>query len=42
MRETSLERATLVTFREEGSTSVDGRTVRIVPAWRWLLEPASV
>jgi predicted AAA+ superfamily ATPase len=42
MRETSLERATLVTLREEGSTSVDGRTVRIVPAWRWLLEPAAL
>ena len=38
MRETSCERATLVTLREEGSTDIAGRPVRIVPAWRWLLE----
>jgi len=39
MRETSCERGTLVTMREEGSLDVAGRPVRIVPAWRWLLEP---
>ncbi len=39
MRETSCERATLVTLREEDSVEIAGRTVRIVPAWRWLLEP---
>lgn len=40
MKETSCERATLVTLREEGSAEIGGHTVRIVPAWRWLLEPA--
>ena len=39
MRETSCERATLVTLREEGAADLAGHTVRIVPAWRWLLEP---
>jgi predicted AAA+ superfamily ATPase len=39
MRETSCERATLVTLREEGAADLAGRPVRIVPAWRWLLEP---
>ncbi len=41
MTETSCERATLVTLREEGSVTVAGNPVRIVPAWRWLLEPDS-
>jgi predicted AAA+ superfamily ATPase len=41
MKETACERATLVTLREEGTADLAGRTVRIVPAWRWLLEPAS-
>jgi predicted AAA+ superfamily ATPase len=40
MTETSCERATLVTLREEDSTQIAGRPLRIVPAWRWLLEPA--
>lgn len=39
MRETRCERATLVTLRDEGSAEIGGHTVRIVPAWRWLLEP---
>jgi len=39
MTETACERAVLVTLREEGSVVVAGRPVRIVPAWRWLLEP---
>ena len=39
MKETACEKATVVTLREEGSAEVGGRTVRIVPAWRWLLEP---
>ncbi|HEY2291243.1 MAG TPA: ATP-binding protein [Thermoanaerobaculia bacterium] len=39
MKETACERATLVTLREEGSIEVAGHPVRIVPAWRWLLEP---
>jgi uncharacterized protein len=41
MQETSCERATLVTLREEGSAEMAGRQVRTVPAWRWLLEPAT-
>ncbi len=40
--ETSCERASLVTLRDEGSVEVAGRTVRIVPAWRWALEEARV
>jgi uncharacterized protein len=39
MQEVSCERATLVTLREEGSLDLGGRPLRIVPAWRWLLEP---
>ena len=39
LRETSCERATVVTLREEGSLQIGDRPVRIVPAWRWLLEP---
>ncbi len=39
MEEHGLDRATLITLREEGTVDVDGgRLVRIVPAWRWLLE----
>jgi uncharacterized protein len=37
--ETSCERATVVTLREESSLSIGGRPTRIIPAWRWLLEP---
>jgi uncharacterized protein len=39
MTENACGRAILVTLREEGSVVVAGRPVRIVPAWRWLLEP---
>jgi predicted AAA+ superfamily ATPase len=39
MRETSCEQAVVVTLREEGTVELGGRPVRIVPAWRWLLEP---
>jgi hypothetical protein len=39
MTETACERVAQVTLREEGSVVVAGRPVRIVPAWRWLLEP---
>jgi uncharacterized protein len=39
MEEMACEGATLVTVREEGSVTVAGHPVRIVPAWRWLLEP---
>lgn len=41
MQETACERATLVTLREESSLEIGGRPLRIVPAWRWLLEPES-
>src|SRR3954470_811482 len=37
MKETACQTATLVTLREEGSVTVGGYPVRIVPAWRWLL-----
>jgi uncharacterized protein len=39
MKETSCERATVVTLREESTVDLGGRSVRIIPAWRWLLEP---
>ena len=42
MKETACEKATVITLREEGSAEVGGRTVRIVPAWRWLLEPGEL
>ena len=41
LTETSCESATLVTLREEGTVTVGGSSVRIVPAWRWMLEPLS-
>ncbi len=41
MAETGCERAILVTLREEGSVEVAGQPVRIVPAWRWMLEPGA-
>jgi predicted AAA+ superfamily ATPase len=39
LKETGCEQATLVSLREEGSAEIGGRPIRIVPAWRWLLEP---
>ncbi len=38
MDETNVERAVLVTMATDGVEQVGGRTVRVVPAWRWLLE----
>ena len=38
MKGMGLERATLVTLREEGRERLEGGEVRIVPAWRWFLE----
>ncbi len=38
MEEREIERGTLITLREEGSIDLAGRPVRLVPAWRWLLE----
>lgn len=40
MTETEIDRATLVTLRDEGSVELAAGTVRIVPAWKWFLEPA--
>ena len=39
LRETACETATVITLREEGLAEAEGRKVRIVPAWRWLVEP---
>lgn len=39
MMETACERATLITLRTESNVEIAGQPVRIVPAWRWLLEP---
>jgi hypothetical protein len=38
MTETGLDRGEIVTLREEGTVKTDAGTIRIVPAWRWLLE----
>jgi predicted AAA+ superfamily ATPase len=38
MAETGLDRGEIVTLREEGSVKTDAGIIRIVPAWRWLLE----
>lgn len=38
MTETGLDRGEIVTLREEGTMKTDAGTIRIVPAWRWLLE----
>lgn len=38
IKETGAENATIVTLRDEGSAEVEGLQIRIVPAWRWLLE----
>ncbi len=39
MEETGIEQATLVTLHEEGNAELATGTARIVPAWRWFLEP---
>jgi hypothetical protein len=38
MAETGITTATIVTLSDEGEEDVSGRRIRIVPAWRWLLE----
>lgn len=40
MSEIGVEHATLVTLNDEETVRLAGGTVRIVPAWRWFLEPA--
>ena len=37
-REEKAARATIVTLREEETITIGRRKVRVVPAWRWLLE----
>lgn len=39
LAETKVDRALLVTMAAEGTERFAGREVRVVPAWRWLLEP---
>lgn len=38
MTELDMKDAIIVTHEEEGETPVNGGTVRIIPAWRFLLE----
>lgn len=38
LEETGLERGDIVTYEEEGEISVDGRSIRIIPAHLYLLE----
>ena len=38
MSETGIRDATIVTWDEAGIAEANGRTVRIAPAWQWLLE----
>jgi hypothetical protein len=38
MAETGLDRAEIVTLREEATVKTDTGTIRVVPAWRWMLE----
>ncbi|MCB9683194.1 MAG: ATP-binding protein [Alphaproteobacteria bacterium] len=42
MAELGIAAATLVTLREEEVVRLPTGTVRVVPAWRWLLEPTGV
>jgi predicted AAA+ superfamily ATPase len=38
MDETEIEHAEIVTSREEKTVRTDAGTIRVVPAWRWMLE----
>jgi uncharacterized protein len=38
MKETGIDHAEIVTLREEETVKTDAGTIRIVPAWRWMLE----
>jgi predicted AAA+ superfamily ATPase len=38
MDETGLDHAEIVTLREEETVKTDAGTIRVVPAWRWMLE----
>ena len=39
LRELEVPAATVITMGEEATLRLAGRPVRVVPAWRWLLEP---
>ncbi len=38
MPELGVDTATIVTLDEEGTVDVEGAQIRVVPAWRWLIE----
>lgn len=40
MGELDVEDARIVTLDDAGTVEVGDRTVEVVPAWRWLLEPS--
>ncbi len=40
MAEIEIEPVTLITLHQEETVELAGRGVRVVPAWRWFLEPA--
>jgi hypothetical protein len=40
MEEAGVDRATLVTLLDQGEWELPRGTVRVVPAWRWILEGA--
>jgi predicted AAA+ superfamily ATPase len=41
VEETDVERAVLVTLTEDDTAEVGSHRFRLVPAWRWMLEPTS-
>lgn len=42
MTETGLSESLLVTLYDTGEEETEAGTVRIVPAWRWLLEDRGI
>jgi predicted AAA+ superfamily ATPase len=38
MRELGIEEATIVTMNDAESIQTDAGTIRVIPAWRWLIE----
>jgi len=40
MQELRLEKATMITMDEEESIKVEGKTIEVIPAWKYLLKPA--
>jgi predicted AAA+ superfamily ATPase len=41
MAETGVKQADIVTLREDETLETESGTIRVVPAWRWLLEGAA-